>query len=64
MTSGYQEDSGGGSAERPAFLEGIRLMEITGALAGPYCTTILGDLGAEVIKVEPVDGDSLLLAGS
>lgn len=42
-----------------SFLHALRVVELTGALAGPYCTTILSDLGAQVVKVEPVGGDAM-----
>ena len=37
-------------------LIGMRVMDFTRALAGPHCTMLLGDMGAEVIKIERVEG--------
>jgi crotonobetainyl-CoA:carnitine CoA-transferase CaiB-like acyl-CoA transferase len=38
---------------------GLRVVEIAGDIAGPYCTKLLADLGAEVTKIEPPSGDPM-----
>src|SRR5437868_5451681 len=52
-------DTGGGSrreAPMPGVLDGVRVLDFGRYIAGPFCGALLGDLGAEVIRIEKLEG--------
>ena len=44
-------------------LDDLRVIDVGHVLAGPFAATLLGDLGADVIKIEPPEGDGLRRLG-
>src|SRR5215813_3035889 len=52
-----------GSPSRRGALAGVRVLDFSHQAAGPWCTTLLGDMGADVVKIEkPGRGDSIRYA--
>lgn len=64
LTASDSESSGharplDGKSDHTRPLDGVRVLEFGSLIAGPFCTRVMADFGAEVIKIEPPEGDPL-----
>ena len=59
MNDEVSRADGKGTARSAGALAGLKVIDLTRVLGGPYCTMVLSDHGAEVIKLEPPQGDEV-----